>query len=255
MKNLLLGVFCLLVLSVFATAQNDKAVRAAGNSESNLSIEGGMTVEGQLLNTLDAKKARVGDKVVLKTTKAVKENGQTIIPRGSKLIGQVIEVQKWEKGGGGSKLALFFDRLEGGRLTGAINAQLVSITNISAAAQRSGASEDIFSSSTASGSASASSRGGLLGGGLPAGGLLGSTASAVTSTVGAASNAGGNIVRTTTETTAGNVVTGAVGGLQISNSANGSANSGFTINTAGRDVKIEKGASMKLQLMSTTRGQ
>jgi hypothetical protein len=74
-------------------------------------------VEGELEKKLDAKHARPGDPVVLKTTdKATIANG-VIIPKGSKIVGHVVEAAAAGKGNANSKVTLQFDRakLKGGQ--------------------------------------------------------------------------------------------------------------------------------------------
>jgi len=67
-------------------------------------------VEGELEKKLDAKHARAGDPVVLKTTdKATIANG-VIIPKGSKIVGHVVEAAAAGKGNANSKVTLQFDR-------------------------------------------------------------------------------------------------------------------------------------------------
>jgi len=92
-------------------------------------------VEGQLEKKLDAKHARPGDPVVLKTTdKATIANG-VIIPKGSKIVGHVVDAAPAGKGSANSKLTLQFDRaqLKGGQ-TLAIQTVLQSVAPESSSA-------------------------------------------------------------------------------------------------------------------------
>ncbi len=74
-------------------------------------------VEGELEKKLDAKHARPGDPVVLKMTdKATIANG-VIIPKGSRIVGHVVEAAPAGKGSANSKVTLQFDKaqLKGGQ--------------------------------------------------------------------------------------------------------------------------------------------
>ena len=68
-------------------------------------------VSGQLVNKLDSKTANVGDSIVVQTQAAVKTSDGTEIPKGSKLVGKVTDVQH-STGGDNSQLAVAFDHVE-----------------------------------------------------------------------------------------------------------------------------------------------
>src|ERR1700683_4384369 len=53
-------------------------------------------VTGELDGKLDSKTAKVGDRVVLKTLDKVQASDGTVIPRGSRLVGHVTEVQAYD---------------------------------------------------------------------------------------------------------------------------------------------------------------
>ncbi len=216
------------------TANNSAMIDVLIESETNL--------DAQLQGTLDAKKSKVGDEVVLKTTKTIKENGEVIIPKGTKLIGRVSEVRQKTKDSATSKIGLIFDKIEGKNLSAPINASIVSITNIS----KNAAVGDVFESNTSantttSGNASSgNSGGGLLGGATQTvGGVLNST----TQTVGGVTDTAGKTVGGVTNTVGSNIK-----GLQISQTASGSANSSTTLSSADKNLKIEKGANFRIQL-------
>jgi hypothetical protein len=67
---------------------------------------------GELEGKLDSKTAKVGDRVVLKTTEKVQTSDGTVIPRGARLVGQVTEVQAYDQQHGPAKIAIAFDRAE-----------------------------------------------------------------------------------------------------------------------------------------------
>lgn len=69
-------------------------------------------VTGELEGKLDSKTARVGDRVVLKTTEKVETSDGTIIPRGSRLVGHVTEAQPFDNKVCPGRIAIAFDRAE-----------------------------------------------------------------------------------------------------------------------------------------------
>lgn len=240
-----------------ATARNSSS--ASGSSDVSSLISAGTNLEAELQSVIDVRKSNVGDQIVLKTTKAIKQNGEVIVPKGAKLIGRITEVKRKTKDDATSKVGMVFDRIQGKELDIPINASIVAVT----AARATAAAGDLFAtdmagSGSASGSASArpstGGGGGLLGG---TGGLVGgvtSTAGSVlnttTSTVG---NVAGSAVNTVSGTTS--TVGRTINGLQISQSASGSANSSSTISAKGKDVRIDKGASFHLRLDGSANGQ
>jgi len=70
------------------------------------------SVSGELQNKLDSMTAKVGDGVVLKTTERVYTSDGTVIPRGSRLVGHVIQVQAHDKDHANSQMGIAFDRAE-----------------------------------------------------------------------------------------------------------------------------------------------
>jgi hypothetical protein len=68
------------------------------------------TVSGELEGKLDAKTARVGETVVLKTTGQVTTADGTVIPKGTRLIGHVTEAQAHDSSHSDSQLGIAFDR-------------------------------------------------------------------------------------------------------------------------------------------------
>lgn len=236
-----------------------------GDSGRTISLDSATNVAAQLQSTLDVKRAQVGDEVILKTTKAIKQNGETIIPKGSNLIGHVTEVQQRTKGNAMSKLGLVFDRVEGKNLSADVVATVVSITNVQAANNLGDTlGTDVMGSSSTStrGSARSSSGGGLLGGGSGGGGLLGGVGNTagglvggVTQTVGGVANTAtqtvGGVTNTATQTLGGttNVVGQTINGITISQSASGST----TLSSQNKNVKLEKGVTFNLQLDGNAR--
>src|ERR1700722_16131924 len=69
-------------------------------------------VTGELDGKLDSKTAKVGDRVVLKTMDKVQASDGTVIPRGSRLVGRVTEVQAYDPVAGMARIAIAFDHAE-----------------------------------------------------------------------------------------------------------------------------------------------
>lgn len=236
--------------------QETRSTNKEQASESSALIKSGTMIEGQLQSTVDVTKSKVGDEVVLKTTKAIKQNGETVIPKGSRLVGRVSEVQEKTKSNGASKLGLLFERLEGKNLAVPVSASIVSITNV-ASNNRLADSADLdllaSSNSTAqvSGGSSGRSSGGLLGGAANTVGSVASTGGGLVNTstraVGSVTNSVGHTVGS-----ASGAVFRTIDGLTISNSAAGSVSAGSTLSAANRNIKLEKGVKIGLELNSST---
>jgi hypothetical protein len=231
-----------------------KSAPAAADSVLNV----GTSLEAQLQNTIDVRKSKVGDEIILKTTKAIKQNGETVVPKGTQLIGRITEVQQKTKENAVSKVGMVFDRIQGKNLDAPISASIVSV----ATTQVNAAAGDVFATG-ASGSSSTSasgsgSGGGLLGGGTSsAGGLLGGVGSTAGSVLNTTTQTVGNVAGTATNTvgqTTGSVVR-TVNGLQISSTVSGSASSASTISAQGKNVHIDKGATFLLRVDGSTQNQ
>ena len=243
-----------------ATAKNDTSVTKQGRQ---IDLQSGTQLAAQLENTLDARRAKAGDRVVLKTIQAVKQNGHVIVPKGAQLIGRVTNVQQQTKSNAESSIAILFDRLRTGSTETSITASILSITQ--ARSQGQAANNDVFGSDTmASSSARSSSSatssgqrsgGGLLGGvGNTVGGVVNTSTSTVGSVGGSTTNAVGNTVGATTNT-AGNTgtsLTGALRGLQITQSSDASAQGGSTLSLSGGNLRLDSGTTFNLAISSST---
>ena len=261
MKKLFLLLSAIFLLSFTGAAQVNQGSNAGSQAQSSVSKQGrsissATNVEAQLQNSIDVRKAKVGDPVVLKTTKAIKQNGETIVPKGSNLTGHVTEVQQKAKGNTSSRLGLVFDQIRGQNVTTPITASIISVTGVQAAAD----SSDLFGSDVmGSSSTSARSSGGASSssGGSSGGGLLGGVTNSVggivntsTQATGSVTSSAGGLVNNTTQTLGGTTQTvgRTLGGLQISNSVSGSAQGGATLLSSDKNIRLEKGATFQLQL-------
>lgn len=89
---------------------NSSAAASAKTGSSSAGLAEGSTIHVVLNKSLDAKKNKPGDEVVAKTAEAVKGAGQVTIPKGTKVIGHLTEVQTRTKAQSESKLGISFDR-------------------------------------------------------------------------------------------------------------------------------------------------
>jgi hypothetical protein len=91
-----------------ATKVSDEGRGAEAASPSQ--VEAGTTMQAELVKPVDARKNKVGDAVVAKTTHEVESNGRVVIPRGSKLIGKVTKVEARSKDQASSAVGIAFSR-------------------------------------------------------------------------------------------------------------------------------------------------
>ena len=95
-----------------ATGSNAQAQQNAANMQARASADQLKPVTGELVSKLDSKSAKQGDSVVVKTSEDLKFPGGAEIPRGSKLVGHVTNVQARGDGKENSQIAIQFDRAE-----------------------------------------------------------------------------------------------------------------------------------------------
>jgi hypothetical protein len=261
MKRFLFATALIVALAVTGLAQKTKT-QASANAGSETSaqakgrqinLQSATQIAAQLQGTLDAKHAKVGDRVVLKTTQAVKENGQVIVPKGAELIGHVTDVQQRTKSSGESRISLLFDQLRSGSSQTPITASILSITQTRSRAQTGNGdmeTETMTRSSTST-RTSSSGNGGLLGGvGNTVGGVVNTTTNTAGNVVGGTTNAVGSTVGTTTSTAGG--LTGSLRNLQITQSTDASAQGGSTLSLSGQNLRLESGATFQLSVSSST---
>ena len=83
---------------------------SAQNGQANASLASGTTFNAALSSPIDSKKCKPGDTVNAHSTEAVKSEGKTVIPKGSKLVGHVTQASARAKGESESSLGIVFDR-------------------------------------------------------------------------------------------------------------------------------------------------
>jgi len=254
MKKTILGLGLILALGTVSFAQKANTTASAATSggasikkgDGNLGLEGNTQIAAELQNSIDVQKAKIGDQVVVRTTRAIKQNGKTIVDKGSRMYGRVTEVQQKSKASAASHVGILFDRVEQGKNQFPISAMITSISQ--AHAQMSAGDEDMSTDMSSRSSSTASTR--SSGGGSGGGGLLGGVGSAVGNvvnttgqTVGGVVNTAGQTVGSTTQT-----VGGTLKGIQISQSSSASAQGGSTLSLQNGNIHLDKGTTFNLSL-------
>ncbi len=195
------------------------------------------SVTGELQGKLDSKTAKAGDRVVLKTTEKVQTTDGTVIPKGSRLVGHVTEVQAYDKEHGFARMAIAFDRaeLKNGQSI-AVHTLIRGVSPSASALAASSMNDDEMMSAPMVGGGRMGGGGQAMGGGR-GGGVLGGTGGAVNRAGGAVdetgSMAGGTMERT--DNPAGALGEQADDGLGSTENA--------TVQTAGHgDLNLGSGA-------------
>lgn len=229
------------------------ASQAAQASEKNAQVasagqlQAGSTVQAELVKPVDARKNKVGDEVLAKTTHDLKSEGRVVVPKGAKLVGHVTEVKAHSKNSAASELGIAFDHAilkNGTEVPLSLSIQALGRGQASAAAMEDGTIA--ASNAGAMGSAgAAASGGGVLGG--------------VRSTAGGVMNTAGNTVGAAANTAgaAGGVATGSLSassqgvvglpGLSLSTQTSTSANASV-ISSQGSNVHLDSGTEMILRV-------
>ena len=237
-----------------ASGNASASTKASGNAGANganasSSLSSGTNLQAELTKSLDAKKAKVGDEVTAKVTQDVKSNGQVVVRKGSKLIGHVTEAKARSQGDQESRLGIAFDRavLKDGQemaFSGVVQA-LAPAVNVVA-----GADDATSIGGGSPAPAPSGGGGGVSGGGL--GGPVGAIGSTVGRTVGNTAGSVGGAASGTVNSAGGVLGAGSHGvigmqGLTLNSSASGSAQ-GSVISSNSRNVKLDSGTQMVLQV-------
>src|SRR5712671_1789193 len=261
--------FC---LSAAAQAQTGAQAGAQSSSQTsvqvgqaNASLASGTAFNAALSSPIDSKKCKPGDAVNAHTTEAVKSEGKTVIPKGSKLVGHVTQASARAKGESESSLGIVFDKaiLKNGQEI-PLNVAIQAIASAQSGVSAAGADMDTMGGmgASAAGSGMAGGRGALGGVTSAAGGAVGTVTNTAANvggvaggTVNSAANAGGSIAGASK---------GAVGGLNAAgqltsnsqgvfglnglnlNAAASNATQGSVITSAGKNVHLDSGTRMLL---------
>lgn len=222
---------------------SDKNTQAAGASQ----LLAGSTVQAELVKPVDARKNKVGDEVVAKTTHDAKSEGHIVIPKGSKLVGHVTEVRAHSKEQATSNLGIAFDRAilkNGTEIPLALGIQALGRSRASAAAME---DDTMTAGSTgALGSSGARASGGGVLGGVrsTAGGVVDTAGGTAGSAVNAGGAAGGGVSGSLSARSQGVV---GLPGLTLSTQTSTSANASV-ISSPGSNVHLDSGTEMILRV-------
>ena len=238
--------------SASASAQNDQA---------NGSLASGTTFNAVLSAPVDSKKCKEGDSVTAHSTEAVKSEGKTVIPKGSKLIGHVTQTSARANGQADSTLGIVFDKaiLRNGQEI-PLNVAIQALA--SAQSYASLAAPDLDTMGGMAGSAGAS---GMSGGRNALGDVTSTAGGAVGTVTNTAANVGGvGGAPVGSTTNAAGATSGAVGGLNVAgqftsnsrgvfglngislNAATSNTTQGSVITSTGKNVHLDCGTRMLL---------
>lgn len=176
-----------------AAATGQSASSAHGHANlprggSNAAVRSGTRISGQLLTSLNAKKAKPGQQVEAKVTQNVKQDGRIVIRKNSRLIGHVVSASASGKGHADSQVQVVFDRLVQGNTSTALNTVVTSIVSVPMAPMPA----PMEPMGEPMSGAPAPAAGPMGGGGGGGGGLLGGVGGAVNSTVNGAAGVAGS---------------------------------------------------------------
>ena len=235
---------------------NASASGSQRQGEQSASLGAGTAMNAQLSQPVDSKKAKPGDQVTAQTTDAVKADGKTIVPKGTKLVGHVTRSSARAKGDAESALAVEFDRaiLKDGREI-PLQASIQALAAAQAVAAVGG--DELEPVGGVAQSGAASGRGALGGVGSTVGGAASGAASTVPRTTTGANGAVGSTVGTATGATAGagsglsaageltSSSRGVFGlnGLHL-NSAASNSTEGSLITSTGKNVHLDSGTRL-----------
>jgi hypothetical protein len=251
---------------------NGSASQSASAGTGDLAIPSGTKVPAVLDKSVDSRKCKQGDEVIAKTTQDVMADGKVIIPKNSRLIGHVTQASAKANGESDSSLGIVFDKAmlrNGSTVPMQARIQALAAPVVSTASSMSddmsmdGGSPTTTSARSSGGGGLGSAVGGATstaGGavntvGNAAGGATSGVGSTVNSTTGATTGAVGNVAGNTTSATGAltSNSSGVIGlkNLQL-NSDNSSSAAGSVITSTGKNVKLDSGSRMVLDVTGSS---
>jgi len=100
----------LMAVAITLKLPTGAGVNGQASEQARTQIASGLAFRANLESTLDSKKIKTGEPVAARTTEALKVDGKTILPNGTKLIGHVVASQARANGDSDSLLAIQFDK-------------------------------------------------------------------------------------------------------------------------------------------------
>lgn len=241
-----------------AARQQDPAARQPSAAAAQLK-----PVTGELMDKLDSKSAKQGDSVVVKTNEDIVFPGGANIPKGSKLVGHITNVQARAEGKENSQIAIQFDHAE---LKGGQNMAIESVIKSLSPAAGNGSATD----NAVPGSYGASPQGAPSGTASSAPAMNGSSSNTANNRAGLASNTTAQPGATDQTTSggmpepgsivarSGNVAirTTAIQGVLLANDINGLpfTNASGMLLGARRDIHLDGGTQMVVAVAAAPQG-
>ena len=112
MTRKLLPHLALIAVSVSGFSQTSPSQAPSGNSAQTTNhLAPGVVIPAELSKSIDAKKAKQGDKVEARTSMDLLSHGQVVIPRDTKIVGHVTEAKAHSKESPDSRVAIAFDTI------------------------------------------------------------------------------------------------------------------------------------------------
>jgi len=215
------------------------SVQASGSTNAAAAGAEMRPVNGELQSKLDAKSAKVGDEVVVKTTQSATTADGTVIPKGSRLVGHVTTVVAHSKESANSQLGIAFDRaeLKGGQSL-PVHSEIRSLTApASVATAGTMQSDDSFGNGGMGGGRVS---GGAMGGGAMSAGLLGGggTVGAVGNSAGAVGSSAGGMANSSIHAP-GNVAGDVAGNVSGTVQGAGGVATNAAANTQARTTGVQ----------------
>ena len=215
------------------------SVQASGSTNAAAAGAEMRPVNGELQSKLDAKSAKVGDEVVVKTTQSATTADGTVIPKGSRLVGHVTTVVAHSKESANSQLGIAFDRaeLKGGQSL-PLHSEIRSLTApASVATAGTMQSDDSFGNGGMGGGRVS---GGAMGGGAMSAGLLGGggTVGAVGNSAGAVGSSAGGMANSSIHAP-GNVAGDVAGNVSGTVQGAGGEATNAAANTQARTTGVQ----------------
>jgi hypothetical protein len=113
MRKHLLSILGFVTLAAMGWAQQtpEASTETTAMQTQSLRLPAGTVIPAELAKSVDAKKAKPGDKEEAKTSMDLRSHGQVVIPRNSKIVGHVTDAKPHSKESPDSKVAIAFDQI------------------------------------------------------------------------------------------------------------------------------------------------
>jgi type IV secretory pathway VirB10-like protein len=125
-----------------------KVPSKTGKVASSSPLKSGTTIQAELIKPIDAKKSKVGDEVIAKTTQDVKSGAKVVIPTGSRLVGRIMGVRLQNSEQLVSKIGIAFNRAilkSGKEIPVALSIQAIGSNQLAASAATSAKAGPVLS--------------------------------------------------------------------------------------------------------------